>query len=173
MKGYIPIEIPTKRYIKAYLMARYGDKPIMSSDSMIGNKLYDLLQNKRNEDRKRFANKRYNAKIRIYVFYHVFNHRGANLHETNLKRFNLFVEQIIKEQFYFLMDTYIDMLPSFESNLPEVRRRLGITVHDWDSDSMRKDYYRYRLRTARPLLYEKSDISAVTVPSVSNADAAF
>ncbi len=70
-----------------------------------------------------------------------------------------------------MMDTFIEMLPSFESNLPEVRRRLGITTNDWDSDSMRKDYYRYRLASSLPLLYDK--INARTVPSVQFADAAF
>ena len=171
MKGFIPVEIPTKRYIRAYLIAHYGDKPVMSTDSKIGNKFHDLLINKRNERRSEFSNKRYNARIRLYVNMHTFHHRGANLHETNIKNFNLFVEKEIKEKFYFLMDTYIDLLPSFESNLPQVRRRLGIDFDAWDTDSMRKDYYRYRLGANLPLLYDK--ITARTVPSGAIADAAF
>ena len=93
MKGYIPVEIPTKRYIKAFLCAKYGEKPLMTTDSKIGNKLYDLLCHKTNERKKEFANKRYNSTVRPLVSYHTFKQRGANLHETNIKSFNLFVEK--------------------------------------------------------------------------------
>lgn len=171
MKGYIPIEIPTKRYIKAFLCSKFGEKPLMSPDSKIGNKFYDLLSNKRNERKSEFANKRYNARIRLFVSYHTFTHRGANLHETNIKNFNLFVEKEVKDQFYFLMDTYIEMLPSFEGNLPQVRQRLGIDLEDWSDDSMKKDYYRYRLEQGKSLLYDKT--SARIVPSIRFLDAAF
>lgn len=171
MRGFIPIEIPTKRYIKAYMQAQLGERPLMTTETHIGNKLFDLLRNKRNERRTEFANKRYNARMRIYVSYHTFKQRGANLHETNIKNFNLFIEREIKEKFYFLMDTYIDMLPSFEANLPQVRKKLGICVEDWDCDSMRKDYYRYRLANGKALLYDKN--ATRTVPSFSYADASF
>ncbi|HYC27874.1 MAG TPA: hypothetical protein VEB42_03645 [Chitinophagaceae bacterium] len=172
MKGYIPVEIPTKRYIKAYLCANLGEKPIMTSDHKIGNKFYDLLHNKRNERKSEFSNKRYNAKVRLFVNYHTFTHRGANLHETNIKNFNLFVEKEVKEKFYDLMDFYIEVLPSFEANLPLVRKKLGIILDDdWSDDSMKKDYYRHRLEKGLPLLYNKT--SARTVPSGNISDIAF
>lgn len=172
MKGYIPVEIPTKRYIKAYLCANFGDKPLMNTETTVGSKLYDLLSNKRNEDRTRFSNQRYNARVRLLVSFHTFRQRGANLHETNIKNFNIFVEKKLKESFYLLMDMYIEILPSFEANLPAVRKQLGILDdEDWSADSMKKDYYRYRLRTGKPLLYEKN--STVTVPSMRWDDLAF
>ena len=166
MKNCIPVEIPTKRYIAAYVKSKLGDKPFMSTDHKIGQKLHDVLEHSTNERRKEFANKRYNEKLRIYISNHTFSQRGANLNETNIKNLNLFIEEIIKDEFRLLMDTLMEIFPSFTANLPTIRRKLGIDIEAWDDDSMRKDYYRYRLRSGLPLLYDKSSkTSTRTVPS--------
>lgn len=153
MKGYIPIEIPTKKYIKAYLQSQFGEKPLMNTESHIGSKFYDLLVHKTNEDKNRFSNVRYNARVRLYVSYHTFYQRGAHLNETNIKNFNLFVEEEIKDRYRMYMDFFISMFPSFEANLPAVRKHIGIDLDAWDSDSIKKDYYRYRQRTGKELFY--------------------
>ena len=44
-------------------------------------------------------------------------------------------------------------------------------IEAWDSDSMKKDYYRYRLSKGKPLLYNK--IITRSVPSEKLTDAAF
>lgn len=163
MKGYIPVEIPTKKYIKAYLMNRFNNKIIMSPDSKFGSKLYDVLEHNTNEDRTHFSNVRYNDKIRIYISMHTFKKRGCNLNETNIKNFNSFVEDDLKDKFYFLMDFYIEVLPVYSANVDDVRKKLGIDIEAWSDDSMKKDYYRYRKSMGLPLLYEKN--RSATVPS--------
>jgi hypothetical protein len=162
LKGYISVEIPTKKYIKAYLIARMGSHPYMNQDTSIGNKLYDLLQHQTNEYKGRFSNKRYNATVKIYIACSVFNHRGCFLNETNIKNFNTFIEKEIKRDYRMYMDFYIDILPSFEGNLPQVRKKIGIDLEDWSDDSIKKDYYRYRKATGLPLLYRNNP--AATVP---------
>jgi hypothetical protein len=171
MKGYIPVEIPTKRYIRAYIISQLGDKPFMNTDNPIGCKLHDLLQHQLNERKLEFSNKRYDAKVRIYISAHTFRHRGANLNETNIKNFNNFIEAEIKSRFRFLMDLFIDILPNFEAHLPAVRKHLGIDDDHWSDDSMRKDYYRYRKNEGKSLLYTKKYPPSVT--SDKNAGAAF
>lgn len=156
MKGYIPIAIPTKKYIKAYITHQLGDKPLMNATNNIGAKLLDLLQHQTNEDRTRFANVRYNAEVKLYVSQHTFYHRGAFLNETNIKYFNLYIEKEIKARFRHEMDFYLQIHPNFIANLPAVRHSLGIDINAWDDDSMKKDYYRYRKKTNRAMLY-KSD----------------
>lgn len=156
MKGYFPIEIPTKKYIKAYIHAQMGENPIINTEHRIGNKLYDVLARNTNEYGSRFATRYYNARIRVYVNHTTFFHRGGCLNETNIKNFNLFVEDEIKSTYRMLMDFYIDILPSFEANLPEVRKRIGIDIDSWDTDSIKKDYYRYRKRVGKPLLYKSN-----------------
>jgi len=157
MKGCIPIEIPTKSYIRAYIIAQLGEKPLMNTSHNIGLKMYDLLHHKTNEQDKKFTaeNTRYNAKIKIYINYSLFKQRGFILNSTHTKNFNLFVEEEVKTRFHFLMDFFCEILPSFEANLPEVRRKLGIDLEAWPDDSMKKDYYRYRLRTRKEIFYKK------------------
>jgi len=76
--------------------------------------------------------------------------------DCNVKKFNLFIERIIKDRFRFYMDNYILISPSFESHLPAIRKRLSIDVKAWSDDTMKKDYYRYRLNTGKTLLYNKN-----------------
>jgi len=154
MQGHISIEIPTKKYIMAYIVAKFGDKPVMNRHTAIGSKLCDLLQQRRNTHPGRISRK-LNASLKIYISMRMFNERGCNLNETNLAYFNSYVEEQIKDRFRFLMDFYISLLPSFKENLSAIRKELGIDEEHWDDDSMRKDYYRYRKDIGKPLLYNK------------------
>ena len=163
MKGFISIDIPTKSYIKAYIISQLGEKPVMNTDHIFGNKLYDILEHSTNERKKEFSNERYNAVLRVFISRHTFYKRGCNLNETNIKNFNIFIEKKIKHRFSELMDDAIEILPVFEANLMEIRRKLGIDIEAWGDDSMKKDYYRYRKNKNLPLLYNK--ITARTVPS--------
>lgn len=157
MQGFIPVDIPTKPYIKAYVISKLGATPCMGTDTdTIGNKLFDLLHHSTNERAYRFTNSMYTATLRIYIPVNTFKRRGDNLNETNLKNFNLFIEREIKYRFHQLMDDLQEHLPSFENNLPEVRRKLGIDIEEWSDDSMRKDYYRKNLRTKSKVNYKKT-----------------
>ena len=49
----------------------------------------------------------------------------------------------------------MEIIPVIEANIHEVRRKLGIDIDDWDDDSLRKDYYRYRLKKGKALQYNK------------------
>ncbi len=129
---------------------------MMAQTHWIGNKLYDLLQHQTNERKEEYSNSRYKTILRIYINKHVFKTRGANLNETNLKNFNIYLEKKIKDRFREMMDDKIEVLPNFMSNLPYVRKKLGIDVEAWDDDSMKKDYYRYRKATGKKTLYKKN-----------------
>lgn len=152
MKGFVPVEIPTKKYIKAYVHSSFGEYPVLDRYNIIGHKLYDILCHSTNERLDQFKSMYYTEKMRIYIPIRTFRKRGAFLNHTNIKNFNLFIEQFLKERFYHIMDDLIEALPSFEMNLPEARRRLGIDIDSWSDDSMKKDYYRYRIRNGKPLL---------------------
>lgn len=155
MRGFFSINIPTKPYIKAYIRHRMGPMPIMDRSTHIGKKLYDLLDRSTNEDRLKFSPTVYKTDMKVYVSARIFRIRGCNLNETNIQAFNAYLEDFIKEQFYFTMDIYTGLFNSFEGNLPTIRKAMGIEEEDWATDSMKKDYYRYRKRTGKPLLYKK------------------
>lgn len=163
MKGFVSITIPTKPYIKAYIVHRLGAYPVMNRESHIGSKFCDLLEHATNEEKAKYSNARYTAELRIRITVSMHRQRGCNINHTNIKNFNRYMEEKIKEILYDTMDEYIELLPSFEANLPAVRKKLGIDIEAWADDSIRKDYYRHRLAKKLPPLYSKT--FTPTVPS--------
>ncbi|HRH59779.1 MAG TPA: hypothetical protein PL045_04370 [Chitinophagaceae bacterium] len=155
--GYYGIDIPTRPYIRAFIHSRMGPQPIMNGldDYGIGRYFLLLLKNKKNYDKKKFAKKGYTDTMRIYINMYTFNKRGCNLHETNIRDFNLFVRDKVKSRLYELMDDYIEICNSFNVALSFTRRKLEISDDDWDDDSIRRDYHRYRVRNNLPLIYNK------------------
>jgi hypothetical protein len=150
MKGFVSIDIPTKPYIKAYVIHKLGPQLVIRNNAdTISSKLYDLLQHGTDEFASRPTSKMYTSKLRLFIPVQTFRKRGANINVTNLKNFNLFIEAEIKHWFYFIMDEYMSIHPNFMQNLPDVRRKLGIDLEAWSDDSMKKDYYRYRIGKKR------------------------
>lgn len=168
MKGYFAIVIPTKSYIKAFVKHQLGESPIMVRGTAISNKFYDLLQHKTNERKTEYSNSRYNESLKVFVSYRLFRVRGCNLNETNIMYFNNYLEEEIKSRFYFLMDTYSAILPSFEANIPKVRMELGIDDDAWATDTMKKEYYRYRKSKGKALFYKKNSSRVVPSERVEN-----
>lgn len=156
MKNHISIDIPTKSYIKAYIIYLLGPEPVMTKKHWIGNKIFDILSHKTNERKSVYGSSRYNCKLRIYINMYTFLKRGANFNETNLMNFNLYMEKKVKHRFYELMDDRIEIFPNFSANLPEVRKKLGIDIDSWEDQSMQKDYYRYRKKNGKPPLYNST-----------------
>lgn len=153
MRGYICIEIPVKPYIKAYITKELGDIVKLQRDnSFICDKLYDLLEHTVNHQRT-IARCEYKEKVKVFVPLETFKRRGQHLNNCNVRSFNRFLEKLIKKRFYEIMDDLVDILPSFQNNLPEARRRLGIDLEAWSDDSMQKDYYRYRKEAGKQMLY--------------------
>lgn len=156
MKGYISIIIPTKPYIKAYLEKKFEGQIIIGpGNDNISDKLYDLLEHKTNERKTIFSTNVYKETIKVLISARVFRRKGHCLNETNIIRFNRFVELEIKDRFYFVMNFYCKMVPSFESNIDAVRDELGIDEEYWSNDSMKKDYYRHRKKKVGKLFYKK------------------
>ncbi|MBA3706523.1 MAG: hypothetical protein H0W84_11690 [Bacteroidetes bacterium] len=153
-KGYISVEIPTKKYIKAFVISQLGEKPLLDRHSKYGRSLYSILESNRNPARLEYSELRYNTSLKIYIPYKTHKNRGCSLNHTNIKDFNLMIEDEIKHRFYELMNHYMEMLPSIEGNLPHVRKKLGIDIDSWSDDSMKKDYYRHRKSTGKPIFYK-------------------
>ena len=152
MKGYISICIPVKPYIKAYMIKELGEVMILSSSRhIIYNKIYDLLERPQNSD-KFDATCNYSEKIILLISISNFKKKGCNLNHTNVRSFNKFVELLVKHRFHNLMDDLVINNPGFKKNLDIVRKRMGIDIDAWDDDSMKKDYYRSRIKRNMPLL---------------------
>lgn len=144
MKGYFPVDIPTKKYIRAYIYKELSKKPLLTKETLIGNKLFDLLQHRTNERGKTELSKHYDCYVRVYVTTYTFNRRGINLNHTNLKNFNLFLQHLVKMQVRFMLDLFMKETGSITKSLEKVREEMEIDIDDWDCDSVKKDYYRWR-----------------------------
>lgn len=153
MKGYVSVEIPTKPYIKSYLLSQLGEKPVLKNgNEPIGNKLHDLLEHSTNEYGYREISSLYVDKVKIYIPGHWFRQRGANLNATNVRNFNRFIELLIKSRFYQMMDENMEIIDNIKENINDVRTRLGIDFESWSYDAMQKDYYRYRKEKNKKVL---------------------
>lgn len=162
MKGFVPVDIPTKKYIKAYILAKLGAQPLMTlQGNSIGRKLYDLMEHSTNERADQFSSKHYTEKVKVYIPIRQFKRRGVNLNSSNIKNFNLFVEEELKHRFHTLMDDFVEQLPNVLSNLPEIRRRLGIDFEDWNDEAMIKSYYRYRKATGKSYYLPKYEVKSL------------
>ena len=153
MKGYFSVNLPTKKYLKAYLVDQLGESPIMDSRSRFGNYFVDLLQ--RETEQCGPVNARYNAVIKVYINKHLYYQRGGSLLNKHIKQFNFFVENEIKYKLHFLLDHYNLFQPGFEPHIAKVREILGIDIESWSDDSMKKEWYRYRKVKNKPLIYLK------------------
>lgn len=144
MKNFVAVDIPTRPYIKAYVMFKLGPYPKMEENASesIGSKLYDLLKHSTNERASQYKKSTYKTTFRIYIPQMVFIKKGNNLNQTNIRGFNRFIEMEAKERFCQIMDDLTEVFPSFKNNLPEVRRKMGISNKYWPDASLRKIYYR-------------------------------
>jgi hypothetical protein len=114
-------------------------------------KLFDYFERDAIQDRDMLI-RDYPTTIKVYLTYEQFARRGATLTNTNIRNFNNFFEVFIKEKFRSKMDDAWRVLPGFEAHLPDVRNQLGISIEHWSDDSMKKEYYRYRVRTGKEIL---------------------
>ena len=154
MRGYVEISISVKPYIKAFILHELGEEKIIlhRNRNFIHLKLYDLLQHRQN-GKKSEAPCNYGEKLNIFLPVDTFKRRGHNLNHSNVKSFNRFIEKMVKYRAFTLLDDFIELVPSIEAHLPEVRKRLNIDVEAWSDDSLRKEYYRYRKSKNKPNIY--------------------
>jgi len=142
--GLIPVDLPTKPYLKAYIQTKLGDKPVMTSTSHIGSKLIDLLQRHENNNRTDYRFTAYPVKMRVYITKHAYNARGGFLNETNIIAFNNYVQCYFKDYIRDMLDVYLEVTNNLEASIELMRDRIGISERDFPYELVKKDYYRYR-----------------------------
>jgi len=154
LRGYISVDIPVKRYTKAYIKNKLGEaiKLDRSQRHPVTEKLYDILEREATDPDRKRINLDYPVQVTFYLTISQFSRRGATLNHTNVKSFNAFCESLIKQRFYEVMDECWEVVPGFEKHLPYVRKVIGIDEESWSLDSMKKDYYRYRLLKGKEIL---------------------
>lgn len=154
MKRHFSLEIPTKKYLKAFIISQLGARPVITAEHVYGNVLFDLLQREPDE-KGQLINARYETCVTVFISHRIYYRRGVFLSHGNIKRLNNYIEEDLKTKFHFLMDFYNNNVQGFEMHLQKVRDRLGVDMEAWSDDSMKKEYYRYRKSEGKPLFYVK------------------
>jgi hypothetical protein len=144
MKGYVPVEIPTKAYLKAWVHLELGEKPVMSQKHHIGSKLLDLLIHKRNYKQTEYKPHHYPVLMRVLINKHAFKNQGCNLNQTNIIKFNTYIESYFKSKMHWKLDFYMKVTQSVEASIELMRDDLGLDEENFPFDMIKQDYYRYR-----------------------------
>lgn len=140
----IPVDLPTKPYLKAYIHKVMGDKPVMNAHHHIGSKLIDLLQRHENERRTRYSSTAYPCKIRVYLPLFVYSHRGGFINETNIIAWNSYLQSYFKDYMHQMLDVYLELTQSVDASIELMRSRVGLDEKIFPYDMIKKSYYRYR-----------------------------
>lgn len=158
MNGFIPVEIPTKPYIRQHLINRMGTTLKVKSDSLIGHFLLHLMQRSVDDEATDFAAIGYTTTMKLYIPGSVFKNWGANLSKTNIKHFNLFVQNLVKEEMRFYLNFYIENNHGLDESIEMVQAKMELPDDVMSYDAIKKDFYRWRQRMGKPMLKGKNAV---------------
>lgn len=144
MKGYVSVVIPTKPYLKAWILNELGETPLMNYKHHIGSKLVDLLEYKRNWRPNDYSSKSYPAQLKVYINHHFFQKHGCHLNETNIIRFNSYLEEYFKSMVHWKLDVYVLLTQNIDASMELLRDHLQLDEDVFPYEVLKKDYYRYR-----------------------------
>jgi hypothetical protein len=152
----LQIEIPTKKYIKQYLTVKYGLPATLTRKELEGAFLYELIEDPRSDRDSESGT--FNHILTVQLPERVLMRKGFYLTPTQLSNFNSWMARFIKLE----MRKHVDLLLRANPNM-EIREAIydyqkQYDLHDdfFPFDSIKKDYYRYRLRTQGTLKLRKS-----------------
>ena len=155
MKGYISVDVPTKRYIKAWLIKNFGDRPAMTSSNLVGSMLHAFLNRHQDQRATMFATSIYESSVKLLIPYHVFKNHGHNLNKTNITDFNNFLQHLIKSDMRFYLDFYVEHGYKLKDAIDMVQVKLGLGEDDLPAETIQKDYFRYRQKKNMSMLKGK------------------
>ena len=142
----LEIEIPTKLYIKRYLQVKYGETTLLTRKCLEGSFLYELLEDPRQDRNTEVGT--YAHILKVSLPDRVLLRKGFYLTPTQLANWNSWMERYIKAE----MRSHIDLMLRHNPAI-EIRHAISdyqelYQLHDdfFPFDSIKKDYYRYRLR---------------------------
>lgn len=142
--------LPCKRYVRAWLLQRYGladadwlDLVSLRRDRELG-EMFRLYLSKDEERRDRsLSGTAYRHSVSVAISRDEFLRYGWMLPMTQVCRLNRLLERRVKQELYaFVGGLRVTGLPVMEC-VRRWRLRSGITEWDWDTESIRKDLQRH------------------------------
>lgn len=149
MEGF-PVVIPTKKYIRAYIEACYGERPSVDREDIVGSKILDLLAKPSKYYDWECTD--YETDIKIFLPIKAMREHGVGLTKTSTRYFNSFMTDVIKKE----LCTYLDIMTSqrvkLKHAIEEYQNHFSFTEDNFSSDTIKKIYDRYRKRNNLPYL---------------------
>ena len=153
----VEIEVPTKLYIKRYLNIKYGDPVQLTRKDLEGSFLYELIEDPRQDRNSEVGS--YHHKMSVLLPDRVLMRKGFYLTPTNLSNFNSWMEKYIKSEMRRHIDLMLRQKPDLEIRdaIYDYQKQYQLFDDFFPFDSIKKDYYRYRLRTQGDIRIRKSN----------------
>jgi hypothetical protein len=141
MGEHFTIDVPCKKYVKAYLETQCGTPADLSKMPDLLMELRRCLKGKPGElSKKGIAN--YTESVKIIIPTRVFYRDGWELNSQNVLEFNRYAEERVK----FFMRNFVAlgvfMGMSQTESIREFQDRFGFDEQSWSFDSIKKDFYR-------------------------------
>jgi hypothetical protein len=160
-------EICVKPYVKTYLENKFGNPMCLPRKTLIGKYFYSLLE-KSNERREKECVE-YKAKITIKITQDVFFRNGYILSQTSLRDFNFLVEQEIFGKLYNEIDKLISKNYLIKDAIYEALEIYHLPPECMSYESIRKNYYRQRLRSESSVnIHQKGKRARVKTQNVTH-----
>ncbi len=142
----LEIEIPVKLYIKRYLEIKYGSPAVLTRKELEGSFLYEIIEDPRNERNSETGV--FNHILVAQLPDRVLLRKGFYLTPTQVSNFNNWMSKFIKMEMRKHVDLLLRANPSIEIRAAIYDYQKQYQLHDdfFPFDSIKKDYYRYRLR---------------------------
>lgn len=166
MSNRFTIEIPCKKYVKAYLETNCGTPvnlkhlPDLSEDLRLC-----LIRKPRHLESKKVAD--YDDKVDVMIPEDWFYRYGWEMNKENVLDFNRKVEQKVK----FLMRQYIALNYTLGISVSDCIRgfqeEYGISELHWPYQSIRKDFYRNGVKRVKEIKQITTELNKIFLENLS------
>ena len=154
----VEIEIPVKLYIKRYLNVKYGEPARLTRKELEGSFLYELIEDPRQERDKEVGS--FGHALTVQLPDRVLMRKGYYLTPTQVSNFNSFMERFIKVEMRSHIDMILRKQPDTEIRhaIYDYQQLYELSDDFFPFDSIKKDYYRYRVRSKGEIRIRKSTV---------------
>ena len=155
MKDHVSVEINTTRQVKAFLMNNFGKEVVFPRGSIYNNHMILVLSKAYTRHEDDVAE--YAETVKVYISIDVYERYGCYLNKTQMMYFNTFIDEYMKKVLCCYVDSYLRIVPDAKlmKAIEYGMDMIKISDDDWQTDSVKRFYHRYRTRNGLPLLYEK------------------
>ena len=154
---YVGVQVKTRKHIHAFLKNNYGSPARFDRTTIFHNHFILCLSHTHYQHANRVAD--YPIEIKVQVPVDVYERYGCYVNEVQTKFFNTFVDAHMKVLLVNFADTYLHMSGhrDLTKALVYAMDMMRVSDDDWDFDSVKRFYHRYRTRNGLPLIYNKQN----------------